>query len=547
MTKRISLIALGLAIILIPTFIMLSFYLSNRDIPVEIRTANRLTMTTPEGTTVTATQSGAHKELLPMLKDMTLDAKSVEKLPQELREEKPFVVTFYTESSSLVYKFYFAENPAYCYYVEPDGRPQRIATEKAIDFLSTDYAESVYSYAAAPIITVNGKEVSFSMLQWQYRRLDGIYKKAACSFNSAKVNPLDLGTTNTIDIECAPSPDSIEMHGIGKSGEELFKGTPEEFALFTVEEETEITLAVTVLWRNDNTGRTPFVGKATFELKTTLYPPAKFAVSKTEVRAGEVFILSGIHVTDPKNVQVSISPKVDFTPVFAFENGSVKALMTLGFPAGYHADSVYRITVSCPDMPEQMVFDLTVKGQIYPEFTDYIKKDVLDDVYTLKTKNEFASLVKDILAQSTTYDVQSGRIEFGQGVKTSDTSRHYAYGTSVTVFPTKEVYRALDTMYGIYGSSRPIAVANGTVCYVGESTLTGKLLVIDHGNGLRSWYCNLKDISVKVGDTLQKGDVIGSCGGGGFNGQAGINMHVALTLQEQALNLDIAIENGIEY
>ena len=52
---------------------------------------------------------------------------------------------------------------------------------------------------------------------------------------------------------------------------------------------------------------------------------------------------------------------------------------------------------------------------------------------------------------------------------------------------------------------------------------------------------------VEAGEMLKKGDIIGVCGGGGFNGQAGINMHVALTLQGQALNLDIAIEDGIEY
>ena len=86
MTRRISLIAILLVIILIPTFIMLSFYLSNRDIPVEIRTAHRMTMTTPSGEIVNAGESGANKALLPMMQEMTLDAKSVEKLPQELRE-----------------------------------------------------------------------------------------------------------------------------------------------------------------------------------------------------------------------------------------------------------------------------------------------------------------------------------------------------------------------------------------------------------------------------------------------------------------------------
>jgi hypothetical protein len=41
------------------------------------------------------------------------------------------------------------------------------------------------------------------------------------------------------------------------------------------------------------------------------------------------------------------------------------------------------------------------------------------------------------------------------------------------------------------------------------------------------------------------GDEIGSCLGQGFHGSLGINMHVALTLENTALNLEWAIQNGI--
>ncbi len=548
MTRRISLISVMLAIVLIPTFIMLSFYLSNREIPVEIRTAERLSMTMPDGQTVTAAKDGNNSELLVMLRDMTLDAKSVEKLPDDMKELTPYKVTFYASSSSLVYQYYFGENPAYCYYVEPNQSVRRIVTEKAGAFLSTDFSEPIYSYASPPSISVNGIALTPVTLDWEYRRLDGTYKKATCSVENSGTTPISLGVlTNGISVDCTPTPDQIWLCAVSEAGQTLFEGTPEEFLKFTVKEDMTFTLSVMVEWEKDDAGTVPFAGKALFDMTATMYPPAEFSVSKTEVRPGEVFVLNGIHVSDIESVRVDITPAVDFTPVFVGENGDIKALMTLGFPAGYYSDSTYHITITCPDMSEPAVFAVTIKGQSYESFTDYIKKDVLDTVYTLKSRNDFNDLVQQILAKPSAYSTENGKIAFGQGVLTSDTSRHYAYGTNVTIFATKEEYRALDTMYGVYGASQPVAVADGRVIYVGESTLTGKLLVIDHGNGLRSWYCNLKEISVNAGDVLQMGDVIGTCGGGGFNGQAGINMHVALTLHGQALNLDLAIEDGIVY
>ncbi len=548
MKKKISLIGIGLAVILIPTFIMLSFYFSNRDIPVEIRQAEKMELQLPDGKSLTASVDGDYHDLLTLFCEMTLDAKSVEKLPEEQAQSVPYRVKFSAVSSSLLYRFYFSENPAYCYFVAPDKSVHRIDTEKAKQFLSTDQSEWVYTYATAPTVKLFDTTLPAVNLEWQYRRCDGSYHKASCSGQNQAIKPLDLGVIGgELKIDCTPTPDSILITAVDETGEQIFSGSVAQFAELVPEKDLNLTLTLQMEWKKDKKGNAPFAGKAEYTAKAEMYPPAEFFISKNEIRPGEVFTLSGVHVTDPSAISVEILPKVDFTPHFVYESGNVYALMALGFPTSYMTDSEYQIKINSPDLSNEAVLTVKVKKPNYTTFRDYVKKDVLDKTYSQESQEVFWQAVGEILAKESRYSRTEEKLTFTEGVQTPDTSRYYGYGTSVTIMANGAEYRALDTMYCVYSASKPTAVAEGTVISVTETALSGKMLTIDHGNGIRSWYCNLKEITVQVGDKVEMGQVIGVCQGDGFNGQGGLNMHVALTLGNQALDLKIAIEDGIQY
>lgn len=50
-------------------------------------------------------------------------------------------------------------------------------------------------------------------------------------------------------------------------------------------------------------------------------------------------------------------------------------------------------------------------------------------------------------------------------------------------------------------------------------------IIIDHGNGYRSWYCHLSILSVTVGQAVKRGEVIGVSG---RSGTAAIHLHLNL-------------------
>jgi len=56
------------------------------------------------------------------------------------------------------------------------------------------------------------------------------------------------------------------------------------------------------------------------------------------------------------------------------------------------------------------------------------------------------------------------------------------------------------------------ATANGTVIDAGDFFFSGNMIYIDHGQGIITLYAHLSEISVKPGDSVKQGDIIGKVG-----------------------------------
>lgn len=72
------------------------------------------------------------------------------------------------------------------------------------------------------------------------------------------------------------------------------------------------------------------------------------------------------------------------------------------------------------------------------------------------------------------------------------------------------------------------ATANGKVVYVGEFSVYGKVIVIDHGQGIVSSYYHLNESLVKVGDSVKAGDIIGKMGDSGNVNGVNLNFEIQI-------------------
>ena len=74
-----------------------------------------------------------------------------------------------------------------------------------------------------------------------------------------------------------------------------------------------------------------------------------------------------------------------------------------------------------------------------------------------------------------------------------------------------------------------VAAAKGTVVTTGSDKFHGNHIVLDHGNGLRTWYMHLNEIVIRKGDAIDRGQVIGKLGTTGRS--TGPHLHYEILLK----------------
>jgi len=78
------------------------------------------------------------------------------------------------------------------------------------------------------------------------------------------------------------------------------------------------------------------------------------------------------------------------------------------------------------------------------------------------------------------------------------------------------------------------AAQRGRVVLADELFFAGNTLVLDHGLGIYTFYGHLSEISARVGDTLEAGDVLGKVGATGR--VTGPHLHWGLTVERARVN-----------
>jgi|GEM_PF-980587 len=96
------------------------------------------------------------------------------------------------------------------------------------------------------------------------------------------------------------------------------------------------------------------------------------------------------------------------------------------------------------------------------------------------------------------------------------TTGRFADGFGERIHPiTHKVvfHEGLDLAPGL--GARVVASQDGKVIFAGLKANFGRLIILDHGQGITSFYAHLDKILVKLGSTVKRGDLIGKVGESG--------------------------------
>lgn len=89
------------------------------------------------------------------------------------------------------------------------------------------------------------------------------------------------------------------------------------------------------------------------------------------------------------------------------------------------------------------------------------------------------------------------------------------------------------------------AAADGFVVAVGQMPGYGRVVVVDHGGGLTTWYAHLSEFRAYRGQAVQRGDIIGTVGSSGRS--TGPHLHYEVRLWGSALNPWRFLRTGTVY
>jgi murein DD-endopeptidase MepM/ murein hydrolase activator NlpD len=84
-----------------------------------------------------------------------------------------------------------------------------------------------------------------------------------------------------------------------------------------------------------------------------------------------------------------------------------------------------------------------------------------------------------------------------------------------------------------YGSP-VVATGEGRVVFAGRETGYGRLVEIEHGYGYRTRYAHLSRATVRVGQQVQRGDIVGEVGRSGLT--TGPNLHYEVLVNDRPVN-----------
>src|SRR5450432_746389 len=185
--------------------------------------------------------------------------------------------------------------------------------------------------------------------------------------------------------------------------------------------------------------------------------------------------------------------------------------------------------------PTEMQVKIKVAAAAYPKITIQVAKQFTEpDPEQLRGIAADKDIKQKTFAAETPERLWVGTFQPPVSAPISD-----VFGTARVI--NQEVKsRHLGLDYGVPAGTPVHAVNRGTVLLARPLFFEGNCVVLDHGQGLMSLYLHLSQFSVKEGDEVAAGQLIGMSGGTGR--ATGPHLHIAIRWQGVYLNPAILLK-----
>lgn len=351
-------------------------------------------------------------------------------------------------------------------------------------------------------VTVGGETLDPASYDWKVpvvndllsRRYHGIFNE----------EPQYLATTmgsGSVGVTVAPDMYDSHLTVRDSAGKELFSGTLQEFESYYFEENGSYTAELTL--RNDRSdfgGTAEVTGEQTYRFAFEIGVPTTAHLSARTARQGDVaaVVVSGVSA----NTAPELETNLPVGGMIRSGSGWVVYLpIAVDQEPGEYAVGVHAGALDCD-------LTLTVEGRTWPE-KKLRKESELHWAYL--GANDTPAAVRAVLGES---DEEAHWERTGFVLPyVQEVEPELEYGLTETVDSTGASRVNINEVSGGRYGETLMSPADGRVLLAedlgGGESLPNKVVVIEHGGGLKTVFYNLRSIDVKVGDTVLQRQKIG--------------------------------------
>ncbi len=513
--KKTIISVLCVLLLFIPTYIAIASYITTQNAPISNSFVEKIDIADLAGQSYTVAKTNKEGDLVSFFVTMNTNATKVAELPEPLVGKAFYKVTFHSGNVAEDYKYYLNTEGALSYAEFPDGTVYQLKTTDVNQFLKTPYALSLFSEDTLPILkNTAGESIVPTSVSWNYK-LDGEKYSPLSGFRTTE-ELITYEMEGGLDLDFSAKADLYTIKVYDKNSTLIYDGSTDDLTTLAFDTDSDLTFMVKASWYEDNTR--DYYGEATYNFRTKLIAGAEFFIGESEgVQPGDFVAITGYNIADPAKVRFMSSPSIGYTPTFYAEGDHVIAFVPLHYELSAGS---YVFTLSYGSVSQEI--NLEVSAKKFRTNTHKVSKLIAENTRNETSLAEFDELFASICSQSEATKYFTESFTDYEGQKAMKAKITAGFGLYRTVSSTKEEYRNIGVEWKIAKGTNIPAANAGKVVYAGISTYAGRMVVIDHGMGLKTWYLHLDEIKTNVGDLVALGDVIGTAGNSGFTEQNGI-------------------------
>ncbi len=489
-----------------------------------------------DGTTIATeeglVESAARYSLLESFYKIHTNKKEVAYAPGDPSVDHYISATLDLNGTVSSFKCYFSLDGTSDYLIDQNGKIYTVSSLFTKNFLSSPHAASFYEASIPPLLsTIDNDTVAPSKINWNYKNHENKFVPITSQASESAFNTYDI--TGAIGLRFAQNPDQC-LVSVYDQNRLVYEGALQDLSSLAVSSQSNLSVRINATWKQKETNA--FYGSAQYEFFVRIRNRSAFSISADTVYPGEWILLTATNISNPSRIKFS----ADWCPEPVFYQSGSTVHTLLPIPEDTTATSLqFEISHGASAQTFRIALLPTNKIPLSLSHSAFTNQQLL-----------VAATLKNYTLQSQAIPINPNATPLFRGAFLNPTKEGFTVGYhhgDTVLMEDSSTLKLLGTEF-LATSEAPQAVSvwnHGVVIQVGSSSSLGNFAVVDHGCGLRTWYCHLSRLEVSQGDALQKGQTVGFTGVSGIS--TGNGFLILCTINQSILDPSFIMEKTIEY